>query len=121
MTRNVSVAELYAKLLVKGDVINILISGMTGSGKSALINSLVGVAVAKERDGLDCVTTAVTRYELSNNGVHTCICIWDSPGLQDETDNDEAYIAEMKAKCSNYDQSCFVLLLPANRSLSCGS
>lgn len=87
---------------------------MTGSGKSALINSLVGVAVAMERDGLDYVTTADTNY--LTTGAYMYMYLGFS--RTDETDNDEAYIAEMKAKCSTYDQSCFVLLLPAKRSLS---
>ena len=88
--------------LLKANEINILISGVTGVGKSSLINALVGVKdLAKEGDGPNPMTAVVTRYEACANGVR--IYVWDSPGLQDGTDQDDAYVADMKAKCSSYD------------------
>ena len=40
-------------------------------------------------------------YTAEINGVN--VVIWDSPGLQDGSDNEEKYIADMKAQCSSYD------------------
>ena len=98
---------------LKADKINILISGVTGVGKSSLINALVGVKVAKEGDGPEPMTTEVTKYEAESNGVR--IYVWDSPGLQDGTDQDDAYVADMKAKCSSYDLVLYCSSLKSTR------
>ena len=84
--------------------VNVLITGGTGVGKSSLVNALVGVNVAKEADehGLQpWLQRMTTKYSASSNGVR--IDIWESSGLQDGTDQDEASIKDMKAKCSSYD------------------
>ena len=74
---------------------------------------MVGLEVAKG-DGLDYGTTAVTGYDvISTNGVRAFI--WYSPGMQDETDNDGAYITEMKAKCSSYDLVLFCFSMQSVR------
>ena len=105
--------DMLTKLL-KADEINILISGVTGVGKSSLINALVGVKdLAQEGNGPTPMTAVVTRYEALANGVR--IYVWDSPGLQDGTDQDDAYIADMKAKCSSYDLVLFCSSIQSTR------
>ncbi|XP_031571344.1 translocase of chloroplast 34, chloroplastic-like [Actinia tenebrosa] len=76
--------------------LNLLITGKTGVGKSRLVNALVGKKVAKEGRALDPCTSEVTSYKVVIKGV--AVTVWDSPGLQDGTSNEDQYIEDMKKK-----------------------
>ena len=93
----------YAKL-------EFLVCGKTGVGKSTLINGLVGQEVRNVNDpGLGDYssatfgpgTTEVEETLLNIDGV--LVSVWDSPGLQDDTDSDEKYLENMYANCKNVD------------------
>lgn len=61
--------------------LTILVTGKTGTGKSALINGLVGEQVAREGAGLKGVTREVEEFKFEKNGIP--FSVFDSPGLQD--------------------------------------
>ena len=86
--------------------VSIFVTGKTGGGKSTLVNALVGKKVAAEGDDVDPLTDKVTCYKR----VDDCITlkIWDSPGLQDGTGNEERYVADMTA---NVEVNCVDLFL----------
>ena len=81
----------------------ILVFGITGVGKSTLLNTLLGQKVFEvggpETKTLDAVTTAVTSVCMSIQGFN--FEIFDSPGLQDGTDNDRKYIDDMHKECKD--------------------
>ena len=81
--------------------IKILITGRTGVGKSTLVNGIVGTKVADEGGSLKPKTTSVRKYETCKDGYE--VVVWDSPGLQDGSVNEEEYLTEMKVKCTDVD------------------
>ena len=80
----------------KEEKFSLLITGKTGVGKSSLVNALVGAKVAKEGHKKVAGTPEVTSYMVTIEKVN--IRIWDSPGLEDGTGNDETYLAEIESK-----------------------
>ena len=82
--------------------VRILITGKTGTGKSALINGIVGADVATEGENLKRGTYEVKEFDLTRNEVK--IVIWDTPGLQDTVEVQGEYMKKMQsAGCGNAD------------------
>ena len=76
--------------------ISILVTGKTGVGKSRLVNALVGKPVAIEGQAKNPCTYTVTAFSIDIEGIE--VRIWDSPGLQDGTSNDELYLEDLTKK-----------------------
>ena len=84
-------------------------------GKSSFINSILGKNVCKVggpgefqfTDGLKPQTLEVVKTSVQLNGV--LVTVYDSPGLQDGTDNEQKYLAEMYKKCRNVDLVLYCL------------
>ena len=81
--------ENLRKLAQQTREVNILATGNPATGKSALINGLIGQEVAPEGNSLDQETTEVVQYQVTNQGIQ--FNIWDSPGIvanaEDELQN----------------------------------
>ena len=90
--------QLSRLLKARGQKINLLLVGATGSGKSSTINSLFNTSVAKVGVGVDPETADITFYQLEN------LTIWDSPGLGDNLEKDDKYAAEIVRKLSETDK-----------------
>ena len=104
--------------------INILITGKTGTGKSALINSIVGLDVSKEGDTLNPETK---RIESATNQVGDVqLLVWDSPGLQDgvrkedQTTAEAGYIHDIVQTCSQFDLLVYTVRMSQSRILKGG-
>ena len=91
--------KLSKLLKARGQKINLMIVGATGSGKSSTINSLFNTSVAKVGVGVDPETTDVECYQLEN------LTIWDSPGVGDNIDQDKIYAEEIVRKLSETDEN----------------
>ena len=84
---------------------SILISGLVGSGKSSLTNTLLNRNEAQVGSSPYRETQSVQVYHLKYKSLS--VEIWDSPGLGGDGDDDE-YIREMKASgCDNADLMFF--------------
>lgn len=82
--------------------VNILVTGKTGTGKSSLINGIIGEEVAPEGSTLNPETSEVTGYPFKLHEVD--VTVWDSPGLQDGTGKEKEYIQDMQRKgCASAD------------------
>ena len=78
-----------------------MITGKTGSGKTSLINGLIGAEVGDEGETLSRSTTKVMPKELVLE--EKKVRIWDTPGLQDGTGEEKQYLDQMKRFCSDCD------------------
>ena len=76
--------------------LRIVVAGKTGAGKSTLLNTFLGFDVFTEGDSFDAVTQDVKEYKHMRNGVK--ITVWDCPGLQDNSGNEDQYLEELKTK-----------------------
>ncbi|WP_298943920.1 GTPase [uncultured Psychromonas sp.] len=70
---------------MRAQKVNMLITGVTGSGKSSTINALFGQQVAKVGMGVDPETMEIDKYIVGG------LTIWDSPGLGDGIENDKRH------------------------------
>ena len=78
--------------------VNIFVTGKTGTGKSSLVNGVVGQPVADEGSTLDPNTDKVTKYQCVVGNI--VVNVWDSPGLQDGTNREPEYIEDIKRNCT---------------------
>ena len=96
--------------------IRIMAYGATGTGKSSLLNAIIGENIFQESgyDEFDPETKKVEEKHCTKAGVD--IFAYDTPGLQDYSGNAEQYLAEINNNCSDIDLFLFCLKLITNRS-----
>lgn len=101
----------------KSDSVNILISGRTGTGKSSLVNAILGKEAAVVGLKLDPETSEVTSFEVVINGIK--VIVWDSPGLQDGLKNEVTYLNDIETKCKgNIDLLIYCVSMTTKRFMS---
>lgn len=101
-----AVATRMGEWVHKSRSVNIFVTGKTGTGKSSLVNGIVGRRVADEGGTLDPSTDKVTRYQCVIDDI--VVNVWDSPGLQDGTNREPEYIEDIKRNCVKDDNSTVI-------------
>lgn len=66
--------------------LDVMVTGVTGAGKSTTLNGLFEKCVAKVGNGVDPETMDLTAYELNN-----VARFWDTPGLGDGVNRDKVH------------------------------
>ena len=97
----------------KSVTLDIMITGKTGSGKTALINGLIGKKVGEEGEELSRGTTIVEKKVMQVENITTHI--WDTPGLQDDTNEEDRYLYEMKKYCSDCNLYIYCISMSQRR------
>ena len=97
------VATKMNEWIEKSRAVNIFVTGKTGTGKSSLVNGIVGRHVATEGGTLDPSTDKVTMYQCVVDDIE--VNVWDSPGLQDGTNREPEYIEDIKRNCVKGDDT----------------
>ena len=102
--------------------LQILVCGKTGTGKSSLLNTLFGRELFKIGGpgevfdfDFDRVTDEVTSECINVQNVF--VEIFDSPGLQDGTDNDKKYLDDMQNKCKDVNLVLYYIDMTTTRWL----
>ena len=95
--------------------VSVLVTGTTGSGKSTLINGILGLDVkgkrkAKEGHNLKPCTTKVEAYRVKKGKI--VATVWDSPG---GTENEEEYLQQMKEQCSERNLTIYCIKITDTR------
>ena len=109
-------AQVQTKLsdwMKESTSVTILVCGKTGTGKSTLVNGLVGELVAQEGGDLAPMTSKVTNHERKIGNIQ--LAIWDSPGLRDRTSREERFLAEIKTNCQNVDLFLYCIQMSEDR------
>ena len=93
--------------------IRILVTGKTGTGKSALINGILRENMTVEGSSLDPETTEVEQFTRIVNDIP--LVVFDSPGLQDGTENEKEYLLDMERRCKKVDLVLYTLKMSDKR------
>ena len=88
MYQNYRHEELSRKSSELGIIFDVMVTGVTGAGKSTTLNSIFQKEIAKVGRGVDPETMNLDSYRLNDS-----FRLWDTPGLGDGKQNDKDHRA----------------------------
>ena len=99
--------------------VNIFVTGKTGTGKSTLVNGVLGTVICKEGHTLKPESTQVKSFHqpMIRSGIE--VIVWDSPGLQDGTTEESKYLNDIQRNCKgNIDLFLYCINMSETRFVS---
>ena len=81
--------------------IRLMAYGVTGTGKSALLNAIIGEPIFEEGDDFDAQTRNVEEKHCLKAGVD--VYAYDTPGLEDYSGNEQRYLDDIRRNCTDID------------------
>ena len=93
--------------------VSIFVVGKTGTGKSTLVNGLIGRDVAKQGHTLQAETSIVQKHTVKFGNI--LVEAWDTPGLQDETGDETVYVQCIRDHAINKDLYLFCISMANTR------
>ena len=94
--------------------VRLMVIGKTGTGKSTLLNGVLGAQLFEEGEDFEPQTLQLECKKVTKAGVD--IVAFDTPGLQDDSGNEEQYLTEMKAKCTDVHLILYCVSMLETRS-----
>ncbi len=86
MYKNYRYSELHEKSNKVGIIFDVMVTGVTGAGKSTTLNTLFQKEVSKVGRGVEPETMTLDSYTLNN-----AFRLWDTPGLGDGVQRDREH------------------------------
>lgn len=86
MYQNYRYDELEQKSTTVGIIFDVMVTGVTGAGKSTTLNTLFQKEVSKVGIGVDPETMTIDSYKLNDS-----FRLWDTPGLGDGVQKDKEH------------------------------
>jgi predicted GTPase len=103
------VVRKVSKGIQRNETFRILLIGETGTGKSTLINNILGKKVAKVGHTTNSETEHLTEHEGEVCGIQ--VKIYDSPGLNDSRKDKDKEEAELQKLQSNLQAGKFAMVI----------
>ena len=94
--------------------VRVMVIGKTGTGKSTLLNGVLGAQLFEEGEDFEPQTLQLECKKVTKAGVD--IVAFDTPGLQDGLGNEKQYLAQMKAECTNIHLILYCVSMLETRS-----
>ena len=86
MYKNYRYSELHEKSKKVGIIFDVMVTGVTGAGKSTTLNTLFQKEVSRVGRGVEPETMTIDSYTLNN-----AFRLWDTPGLGDGKQKDKEH------------------------------
>ena len=87
MYKNYRIEDIFTNLMVMGiNPLDVMVTGVTGAGKSTTLNSLFQKEIAVVGKGVDPETMTLDSYSLNDS-----FRLWDTPGLGDGIQKDQEH------------------------------
>ena len=105
-TKGDETAALVKEYISQGeDSLSIIIAGKMGTGKSSLVNGIVGEKVAEEGASAVTVTSEIKPFEaeIKTSEKNVSVTVWDTPGLGDVFGDDEQVVSQVAQQCKKTD------------------
>ena len=94
------ICEEIDKWTEESNSVKIFVTGKTGTGKSTLVNGIVGQEVARVGRCLEPGTSDINPKKCSTGPHNVAVTVCDSPGLQDGNTEEASYLDMIRQYCT---------------------